>query len=105
MPQKTKKDKQIADLRRRLNKQSASVSNNNYSFKNIPTLTETVKREERPSFSTPTQNSVKDLPSQILAIDPHYYTRDLRKTFILTAVVVIAELLLYWVLEIKGVRF
>ncbi|MCX6793960.1 MAG: hypothetical protein NTY06_02540 [Candidatus Gottesmanbacteria bacterium] len=88
MPKKSKKEKIIADLRRRVQTQQSLTTH-------IPTL---VKEETSPTFrfqlkkeaKEPVQHVQQNL-SELTAIK-----RDLSKTFILATLAIAAEVIIYW---------
>jgi hypothetical protein len=89
MPKKSRKEKIIADLRRRVQTQQISTTH-------IPTL---VKEETPTTFrfqvkneaETPVREQVQQNSSELTAIK-----RDLYKTFILAALAISAEVIIYW---------
>ncbi len=89
MPKKSKKEKILADLRRRVHTEQSLTTR-------IPTL---VKEDEDPVFSfrvkkeviTPLHIPPLQQPSELTAIK-----RDLYKTFILAAMAIAAEVIIYW---------
>jgi hypothetical protein len=89
MPRKSKKDKIIADLRRRVRTEQTLTTH-------IPTL---VKEDVAPMFrfqvkketdAPPQQQVVRQNPTELTAIK-----RDLSKTFILATLAIAAEVIIY----------
>lgn len=89
MPKKSKKEKILADLRRRAHTEQALMTH-------IPTL---VKEEASPTFrfqvkkeaNTPTRAMGSGQTTELTAIK-----RDLYKTFILATLAIAAEVIIYW---------
>jgi hypothetical protein len=90
MPKKSKKEKILADLRRRVRTEQSLTTH-------IPTL---VKEEAAPTFRfqlkketrAPVGQSIRQNTTELTAIK-----RDLSKTFILAALAIAAELIIYFV--------
>ena len=89
MPKKSKKEKIIADLRRRVRTEQSLTTQ-------IPTL---VKEDASPTFRfqvkkeavTPVHTQEPHQSSELMAIK-----RDLSKTFTLAALAIAAEVIIYW---------
>ena len=89
MPKKSKKEKILADLRRRVRTEQSLTTH-------IPTL---VKEETSPAFrfqlkkeaDVPVREQVQQNSSELTAIK-----RDLYKTFILATLAIATEVIIYW---------
>jgi len=97
MPQKTRREKQIAELRRKLamKMQNASTVNPLYSI----SAKEAVPKEE--IIKEASQNLTSGNFMESLTLNTKYVTADLRKTFFLTMLVIVFELVLFYVWEIR----
>ena len=91
MPQKTRKEKQIAELRRKLalQTQDTQASIPSYSVTLTNPLSENTFKSE---------NS-----TEVLAVNTKYVIRDLKKTLLLTGFIIILEIVLYYVMEMRGI--
>lgn len=102
MPKKTRKEKIIADLRRKIIIQE-KTNNNENPIINSPFVKASI---EEKTYSLNTNSSFKPITekvSNLIVVDPKYIKADLRKTFLMTAVVLIVEFMLYWALERNGI--
>jgi hypothetical protein len=89
MPKKSKKEKILADIRRRAHTEQSLTAH-------IPSL---VKEETSPTFrfqvkkeaTTPARKHIQENTTELTAIK-----RDLYKTFILATMAIAAEVIIYW---------
>jgi len=106
MPQKTRREKQIAELRRKLamQTQNAPAGDASYSLsRHETTLKKEIIKEAPYKLTTPLVE--KNLSSgnfvESLAVNTKYVAADLRKTFLLTILVIVFEMMLFYVWEIR----
>lgn len=89
MPKKTRKEKIIAELRRKL--ETAKISDEKV----------IVEKKESPrpipNFQFPTSN--------IPTVATSFVLRDLKKTFLLAGLAISLELVVYWLTELGGSKF
>ena len=114
MPHKSRKEKIIADLRRKINsRKGRSISSYEtqepVGTKTIDNLTEKKSNIFSFIYKTSDQGRKEDTISSnslssINSSDYNYIAFDIRKTFFLTIIVILVELMLYWALEVGGVK-
>jgi len=106
VPKKTKQEKIIAELRRKLEATNTTVK---------PVISDIgvkIEKHQAPQPITPTTNyqipAVKN-PIGKATIQPNqsnvYIIKDLRKTFLLTTLAISFEFVIYWLTELGGSKF
>lgn len=115
MPHKSRKEKIIAELRRKVSQAQSKQKLSPQAVVTDLVNTDLVNKNERPSI----ENNFVIKPnllqkqqkkeenysvSSLVLPDYSYIVSDLRRTFLLTGLIVLLEILLYWVLELNGIR-
>jgi len=104
MPKKTRKEKIIADLRRKMVIQEKTNIDENTVI-SAPIINNPI---EKKTYSLNVGNThfrpAIDNTSRLMVVDPKYIKADLKKTLFLTAVVLVVEFMLYWALERNGIE-
>lgn len=100
MPKKTKKEKIIAEFRRRLEKVKDGNGKTDLEEKEMETW------KEKSSLSV---SRIQDLQSQVpisaFGLPSSFVVQDLRKTFLLAGFAISLELVVYWLTELGGSKF
>lgn len=94
MPKKTKKEKIIAELRRRL--EITKAVGQKWEIGN-----EKLDNEVRSEIPI-NQNIPPQFPASHVSLPSSYVVHDLRKTFILTGLAISFEIVVYWITELGG---
>ncbi len=94
MSRKTRQEKIIADLRRKL--ETARIKDENQSIGNEADLENGERETEKSSIRNHSQNMTKNLSLTSTA----YIKKDLTKTFILTILAISLEIVLYFLLRV-----
>lgn len=106
MPQKTRREKQVAELRRKLamQTQNAPAANPSYSISGKDTAPKKEMLQET-SYKLTAPVAEKNFSNgnfaETLAMNTKYVAADLRKTFLLTFLVIVFEMILFYVWEIR----
>jgi|GEM_PF-3659669 len=113
MPHKTKKEKIIADLHRKIYIQkgqkisSSEILEPDISIKKDHSIKKTSDNFSYTFESLNQGKNTKIATYNTIVIDSSeykYIVSDLRKTFILTIIVLLIEIMLYWALELGGIK-
>lgn len=101
MPKKTKREKIIADLRRKLAQQNANNSTP-FPSSSEPSIKPQVKPQKTDILNLEfkkKENNPTILQTSALTIDPTYIKKDLYKTVLVTLFILALEFALYFILE------
>lgn len=93
MPKKTKKEKIIAELRRKLEATRVRREGEKWVHE---------VRGEKESTTSPTSIPTSHIPP---ALPTSYIIKDLQKTFLLAGLAISLELVVYWLTELGGSKF
>ncbi|MBI4999424.1 hypothetical protein HZB97_01485 [Candidatus Gottesmanbacteria bacterium] len=95
MPKKTKKEKIIAELRRKL--ETVKIESGQLEVK-------AEKKEFATPATRPTTHNLPPQPTSYSKKSSAYIIHDLRKTFILAGLAISLEVMIYWITELGGNR-
>jgi hypothetical protein len=97
VPKKTKKEKIIAELRRKLDRIEVRSGKIDLEVRNLDKLedksTPLISKNQDVQFQVPTSN---------LQLPTSYIINDLQKTFFLAGLAISLELVIYWLSELGG---
>jgi len=100
MPRKTKKEKIIAELRRKLEHVEVKNEKLDDEVRNLDIL-----KTGNISTTLVNQNIPPQHLTSHLTLPTSYIIKDLRKTFILAGLAISLELIVYWLSELGGSKF
>ncbi len=103
MPKKTKKEKIIAELRRKLEtREPQNEKDDEVIIKQKDSYRE---QTPIPNYQLPTVRQSRISQPALINLPVNFILRDLKKTFILAGLAISFEFIIYWLTELGGSKF